>query len=108
MTGDGADRVQQLEALGVVGVTVDPVMVWPDCLPAIRLFAACGTQWRWAPVGYGACAVGLDYTAVAATADWLGLDRTPHLLDDLRQLEAGALEALRDEWGREVGAGGVA
>lgn len=63
----------------------------------MRLFMACATQWRRA--GSAGVPVGLDYPAVRATADWLGIAATPQLLDDLRYLEAGALEGFAEDDG---------
>lgn len=85
----------QLHALGGSGhaeIEPDPpIPVTADMLDGMRLFAACGTQWRFGPDGAPA---GLDYVAARAVCDWLGLAGDARLLDDLRALEAGALDAL--------------
>ena len=94
---DPADRRAQLLALGLPDQLAPPreeIEVPADALPAIELLQACATPWRWLAVGERAIPTGLDYTAVRATAAWLGLGDDPAVLHDLRWLEAGALEAL--------------
>lgn len=61
-------------------------------VPALSLFAACMTQWRFA--GATGVPTGLDYGAVEAAARMMALPVTPQLFADLRQVEAGALEEL--------------
>jgi hypothetical protein len=63
----------------------------------VRVFLAAATQWRRA--GSAGMPVELDYPAVRATAEWLGVEPTPKLLERLRHLEAGALDGFAREAG---------
>lgn len=69
----------------------EPLAILPDAWPAVRLFIALGTQWRWGPEGRP---VGLDYGAIRPAAELSGITPTPELFDDLRVMEAAALEAM--------------
>lgn len=60
-----------------------------DIWDAVRLFVACGTQWR----RDGGALSGLAYADVRAAAEWLGIATRPRLLDDLRVMEAEVLAA---------------
>jgi hypothetical protein len=62
--------------------------------PALRLFFACGTQWRTG--GMAGLPTGLDYAGTRAAASALGIAWTPRLLGDLTALEAGALKAFAE------------
>lgn len=75
---------------------MESVEILADMLDAVRLFCAAGTQWRWLAAGDRAIPTGMDYAGVRAAADWLGVTAGPDLLDDLRALEAGALEVLQE------------
>jgi hypothetical protein len=55
----------------------------------VCLFFALGTQWRHA--GMTGLRIGLDYTAIEATARMLDIEMTPQLLVDLRVMEDEAL-----------------
>ena len=94
---DADDMEAQLHALGgpaQIDAVIDrPVAVTADMLDALRLFGCCGTQWRLGPDG---SPTGLDYAAARTVCDWLGLAGGERLLDDLRALEAGALDALAE------------
>lgn len=76
---------------GIVEAAAVPI--WPENLPAFEAFAALLTQWR---VGMSG-ATGLDYAAIPATLDMLGVsaDRRA-LFADLRAMEAAALDAMRE------------
>ena len=66
--------------------------IGPDELDAVRLFFTLGSQWRvHAATGVR---LGLEYTAVPATAGMLGVTMTPALFDDLRVMEGAALAAF--------------
>ena len=54
----------------------------------MRLFLACGTQWRFAAMS--GHLLGLDYAGVSAVARFLALARSPALFDKLRVMEAEA------------------
>lgn len=81
--------------------------VLPECLPALRAYDACETQWRVGPGGV----VGLDYAACIATLT-LYLPRwnkeqptadltVPELLDDLRTIEQGLLTGMAEKAAKE-------
>jgi hypothetical protein len=57
---------------------------------AFELFLAADTQWRFA----GHAPVGLDFAAVRAIADLLGVALTPALFGALRVIEAEAVHLL--------------
>lgn len=73
-------------------------VIWPDMQPAVALFFAMSTQWRWTGAGMaGAFRTGLDYSALEATARAAGLEMTPGLFDDIRTLERECLSV----WSRK-------
>lgn len=57
-----------------------------------NVFTQLGTQWRCGPAGF----YGLDYTGVKALFELLRVpvDDWPELIDDIRYLESGALQAM--------------
>ena len=61
--------------------------------PTVRLFAALGTQWRYA--GMGGAPVGLIYEAMPTVADALGI-RLPTVFGGLQTMEYAALGALHE------------
>ncbi|WP_122432126.1 DUF1799 domain-containing protein [Pseudomonas viridiflava] len=75
-------------------IPVEEVEVWPDSWKAFRLFESLSTQWRTGPGG----ASGLDYSAVPATAQMLGVKRSelPGIFPDLRILEVEALLVMSE------------
>lgn len=68
--------------------------VLPENWPAVKLFLACGTQWRTA--GMAGVVIGLDYSAVAVVASARRTKLTARLLDDLQVMEAAVVKALSD------------
>lgn len=71
----------------------------PDVAPALELFDALATQWRWLGGMAGAQRTGLDYAAVETV---LRLKRIPRQtwserFADLQVMERAALEAWREE-----------
>lgn len=78
----------------------EDVEIWPDMVPAVRIFFRLGTQWRWTGAGMaGAFRTGLDYAVLPAVAGAVGIEMTPDVLADLAVLESGALK----QWGRSRG-----
>lgn len=68
--------------------------LWDVHLPAFTAFLAVCHQWR-VVAGQGApWFMGLDYTAVRAGFDLAGLTVAPALWDEVRQIEAGAMQVL--------------
>ena len=66
--------------------------------PAVRAFAAMGTQWRYRPAGMaGSVPAGLDYGVVPDVLRLLGLKRKrwPVVFEQLRVMELAALEVMR-------------
>lgn len=92
-----ADETRQAQALGLPPEAIaalqrarcaPPIEAPADAADAIDVLLAVATQWRWGPAG----PVGLDYPAVIAVADRLGVRLTRAVLADLQYLEAGALD----------------
>ncbi|UAA39408.1 DUF1799 domain-containing protein [Paraneptunicella aestuarii] len=67
--------------------------IWPETLPAIRLFAKSMTQWRAGPTGI----IGLDYNAINLLMDYdaIPMAERGELMSDIAQLEIGYLQAMR-------------
>lgn len=70
------------------------VDVWPVNADAVRLFLACATQWRYAPMSGER--LGLDYGGVRAAAAMMRIRPSPDLFGRLREMEREALTALGD------------
>lgn len=76
----------------------DEIYVWPDMEAAVALFFAMSTQWRWVGAGMGGLLrTGLDYSVLPSLASALEIETTADVLNDLRTLEAAAVE----QWGRK-------
>lgn len=78
--------------------TADEVLefrLWPEHVPAARLFDACSTQWRHA--GMDGAPTGLDYAGVRASAAFhrLPADQREQAMDDLQWIELGWLAEYR-------------
>ncbi len=71
--------------------------MWEENWQAFDVFETVRTQWR---VGFGG-ATGLDYSAVYPLLDRFADDPKDwrRLLDDVRVMEAAALDAMRPEDG---------
>jgi hypothetical protein len=71
----------------------DVVEVWPDNWPAVRLFVDLTTQWR---VSMGV-RIGVDYAAIIPVMTLRGIEESKRsaLFDDIRVMEAAALESIR-------------
>lgn len=69
--------------------------MWPENWPAFELFMACKTQWRTGMSG----ATGLDYLPVFSLLDRRGFtgDEWGQVFEDIRVMEAAALNALHDD-----------
>ncbi len=68
---------------------------------AVTVFLAMDTQWRQA--GMAGVATGLDYNAIAATADLAGVSLAPKpaFLRDLKILEEEALKSWSEQRARD-------
>lgn len=64
---------------------------------AVRAFVAMATQWRYRAAGMTSVPQGLDYGVVRDVLALLGIKkkRRPGVFEQLRVLEAAALEAMR-------------
>lgn len=80
--------------------TSQPLALWPETLPPLRVFAALSTQWR---VGFGG-ATGLDYGVLPTTLRLLGVPRAewPELFADIRTMERAALDVMHQQANKEA------
>lgn len=76
---------------------VEAVEVWPEHLEALDIFQACGSQWRIVAGLAGAFYQGLDYTALEAVMRMRDVEEPGEALDQIREIEAGALEVLNQK-----------
>ncbi|MDO9357864.1 MAG: DUF1799 domain-containing protein [Polaromonas sp.] len=72
-----------------------PVEVWPDNMPAVRVFSSMATQWD---VGMGG-PVGLKYSALESVFRFTGLARSEwaQVFDDVQVMERVALQYMRQQ-----------
>lgn len=68
--------------------------IWAQHVPALEAFLVVCRQWRVVAGMSGAAYIGLDYTAAKAGLKLAGIEVSPETWADLRDIEAGALEAL--------------
>lgn len=68
----------------------DAIEIAPDEAPSALLFLSLGTQWRWGPDR----PVGLDYSAIAPTAELIGVKLGVAEFSDLKTMEAEALKVF--------------
>ncbi|MDY6980540.1 MAG: DUF1799 domain-containing protein [Pseudomonadota bacterium] len=61
--------------------------------PYARLYSYCDTQWRYSTH----MPTGMDYTAVKATAETLGIDWNSETLDMIRLMEKESLAVIHDK-----------
>lgn len=76
------------------GVTSAPLCVWPENVPAVRLFLQLQTQWRVRPSGR---LQGLRYTEAEAAMRLMGLKNRAELFDQLVDMEHAVLGELRGD-----------
>ncbi len=69
----------------------DGCELWSQHVAAMHLFMALDSQWRMLATASSVVYCGLDYTAAREVASWMGLDVSPELLSQLREMEAEAL-----------------
>ncbi len=83
-------------ALGIVLVTdvPDDFEVWPECLESVDLFMALRTQWHFG--GLGGRAPGLDYQALNATMEMMGVPDRSQTFRDIRVMESEVLKILQE------------
>ncbi len=74
----------------------DPVEVWPENWASWEMFSMVSTQWRVDAMG---AYIGLDYVPLFALMDRRGLkdDDWLEMLDDVRVIEAEALDTMREQ-----------
>lgn len=83
-------------ALGIILVTDEPddFEVWPECLESVDLFMALRTQWHFG--GLGGRAPGLDYPALIAAMDMMGVKDRAQTFRDIRAMEHEALKVWQE------------
>ncbi|MDX1755888.1 MAG: DUF1799 domain-containing protein [Marinobacter sp.] len=69
--------------------------VLPENWEALNLFLECTTQWRRA--GLEAVITGLDYGALETVMRMKGAKNRKRLFEQVRLIEGGALQALREQ-----------
>ncbi|MBJ2150603.1 DUF1799 domain-containing protein [Paracoccus sp. IB05] len=74
------------------------VEIWAEHLPAWEAWCAISGQWRTAPLSTMEQAkvifLGLDYAAARHGLDLAEVRVSPEIWDDVRSIEAGAIEEL--------------
>ena len=77
------------------------VELWPENVPAVLLYLACDTQWRYA--GMSGVPTGLDYAGVRAVMDLQAVpsDAHPALFQDLQALEREHLAVSAERAAKE-------
>lgn len=97
MSGGSSTRREVLDDLVTLGAERDQAEaavgdedfgVWPENWDAVRVFTACATQWR-ISAGHR---TGLDYAALYAVIQMLGITANEDLLARIQVLEAEALK----------------
>lgn len=83
-------------ALGILLVTDEPddFEVWPECLESVDLFMALRTQWHFG--GLGGRAPGLDYQALNAAMEMMGVLDRAQAFRDIRAMEGEALKIWQE------------
>lgn len=81
-----------LAAIAMLLAPAHEYEVWPENMPAIRLFSSIQTQWR----AGGAGPTGLDYNVLFYRMDRMKLSDQDYewMFDDIRVIEASALNAM--------------
>lgn len=88
--GDALTRQMLQARAGAVSPDSQVIEIGAAEADAVHLFFSLDTQWR--RVGMSAARVGLDYSAIEATARMLDLSMSPALFRDLRLMEGEALK----------------
>lgn len=90
------------EQLGFWGMTYrdweaeqQPVEIWPENVPAYKLWCKVGSQWRYTMSGPAS----LDYIPLQHELDRMGLSEEDYdaLFSDIRVMESEALAAMRND-----------
>lgn len=66
-------------------------------MASVELFVAAGTQWRVVAGMGGQRVIGLDYNGLRAAGSFTGVPITPERFDEIRLIEAGALQAMNGD-----------
>ncbi|WP_375058419.1 DUF1799 domain-containing protein [Zobellella sp. DQSA1] len=72
----------------------ESIGIWPEHIEAWEVFLASSGQWRIVAGMAGMFYQGLDAAALAATMAMLGVEDRRRCLQQVRQIESGALEIL--------------
>ena len=82
-----------------------PFRMLPDCWDALQVFTAMHTQWRYVSAGMaGAFQTGLDYSALPAVFDVVGIngqEQRKQVFYDLQVMEEAALNHFAEERKRD-------
>lgn len=71
--------------------------VHPDNWKAFKVFEACRTQWR-ISTGVGSVIYqGLDYAAVVAVINAMGIKKSSLVFNQVRTIEYGALSVINEQ-----------
>ena len=84
--------MEKAAAWGIPEEEYPDVPLWSENLPAFNLFVSVANQWR----AGGAGPYALDYNVVLRIMDRMELDRDEYdrLFEDIRTMEAAALDAM--------------
>lgn len=66
-------------------------------MPAVEAFLAIASQWRIVDGWNGRRVIGLDYTAARAGLELAGIEVTPGVWAEVREIERGARAAMNGE-----------
>ena len=77
------------------------VELWPENVPAVLLYLACDTQWRYA--GMSGVPTGLDYAGVRAVMDLqaVPMEERTRLFSDVQVLEQAQLHVTHQRLARD-------
>lgn len=99
-------RIPTAKELEGTGFTVedyaeDDFEVWPENMPAIRLFSGISTQWRTAITPKGIIIpIGLDYNVLFCRLDRLKLSDQEYewMFNDIRAIESVAISEMNKKY----------
>jgi len=89
---------QARQDAAMLGIILDapepePFEVWPECVESLDLFLSMNTQWK--VDGMSGTVMGLDYPALNAVMDMMGVTDRKQAFTDCRTMEAEALRIYR-------------
>lgn len=84
----GAPPQEMLDAIE----QADEFEIWPENVEPLALFQTLGTQWHHGHAG----PIGMNYPGVLAALQFMRVEPTPELFEQIQTMERAALEALRE------------